>query len=84
MVGSGYIYVSVWSIKLCWLDQDISMYLYGELNYGWIRIYLCICIGYIELWLVGSKYMSKGGLLNCGIIMKGQNQWMQKRQNIFY
>ena len=50
MVGSGYIYVSVWSIKLwldqdiyiyvsvwsieLWLNQDISMYLYGVLNYG--------------------------------------------------
>ena len=62
MVGSGCIYVSVWSIKL-WLDQDISMYLggvlnygqldqdismylYGVLNYGWIRIYLCICMEY--------------------------------------
>ena len=70
MVGLGYIYVSVWSIEL-WLDQDISMYLYSVLNYGWIRIYLCICIEYIELWLAGSKYMSKGGVLNCGIIMKG-------------
>ena len=60
------------------------MYLYSVLNYGWIRIYLCICIEYIELWLAGSKYMSKGGVLNCGIIMKGQNWWMQKRQNIFF
>ena len=45
MVGSGYIYVSVWSIEL-WLNQDISMYLYGVLNYDWIRIYLCICMEY--------------------------------------
>ena len=53
MVGSGCIYVSVWSIELWlvesgyiyvlylygvldygWLDQDISMYLGGLLNYG--------------------------------------------------
>ena len=50
MVGSGYIYVSVWSIKL-WLDQDIYIY---------------VSVWSIELWLVGSKYISKVGVLNYG------------------
>ena len=53
MVESGYINVSVWSIKL-WLDQDIYIY---------------VSVWSIKLWLVGSKYISKVGVLNCGIIM---------------
>ena len=56
MDGSGYIYVSVWSNEL-WSDQDISMYLYGVLNYGWIRIYISMYLygvlnyGWIRIYL---------------------------------
>ena len=51
MVGSGCIYVSVWSIEL-WLVESgyiYVLYLDGVLNYGWLNqdtSMYCICMEY--------------------------------------